>query len=104
VLFIATLFAPNSLYLLPYKRISGSGTPIGKPSVVRCDSVNGCGLTKCIQLKVEGQCVILKNSLLRLNPGIVVYAQWLVYGVPLSKIKKYGPATDSASWGIEAHQ
>jgi len=30
----------------------------------------------------------------------VVFAQWLVPGVPLAVIRRSGPVTNSASWGL----
>ena len=103
VLFLAKPTVPNSLYLVPYKHLSRSGIPIGTPKAELCDSANGCGISACVRQKIKGQCIVFMDSYLRSEPVVVVFAQWLVYGVSISNIKKFGPATDSASWGIESH-
>jgi len=44
--------------------------------------------------------VVIANRALLAQPVMVVFAQWLVPGVPFAVIEKNGPVTNSASWGL----
>lgn len=48
------------------------------------------------------ECVVIANSAFAIHPVTVVFAQWLVPGVPFAVIEKSGPVTNSASWGLVA--
>lgn len=102
VLYARGANVPNLLAILRYRSLGGTGMPAGTPEPASCGASSGCSVRSCSLSEVRGMCVVLDNAAFQPDPVIVVFAQWLVPGVPLSEIRKDGPATDSVSWGVVA--
>ncbi len=100
VLYIHSRLPPNMVLVLKYTGLRPTGLPAGRPAPSRCTPHIGCHIQACLHNTALGQCIVLANRDLSGQPVVVVYAEWLVPGVPLTLIKKYGPATDAASWGF----
>ena len=100
VLYIRDSHAPNRVLLLRYKALTAKGLPIGKPAPISCTLQARCWIRSCQHAHRLGQCISIENTELKSWPILVLYVEWLVRGVPLSLIEKYGPATDAASWGL----
>ena len=100
VLYVPVSHPPTTVLLLPYESLTKRSLPVGTPKRVECRANPSCEVVSCTHDRVLGTCVVLENTYLRRHPVVVVFLQWLVAGVPLSLIKKNGPATNTASWGI----
>jgi hypothetical protein len=100
VLYLQSDQLPNLVSLFRYSSLQPSGLPAGDASPVPCSSEVGCNVQRCQRQKNVGVCVVIANSGLIVHPVTVVFAQWLVPGVPFAAIEKGGPVTNSASWGL----
>lgn len=100
VLYIAVGTRPNEVQLLRYTALLPNALPRGTPKPVQCDESTACSITPCLRNQIVGQCVVLSPRAFGGGGVLVVYCEWLVPGVPLSVIKRVGPVTDAASWGI----
>ena len=100
ILYLESGEPPDLVSLFRYASLPPSGLPAGPSSPVPCSSQVGCSLQRCRRQKEAGECVVIANRALLAHPVTVVFAQWLVSGVPLPVIEKNGPVTNSASWGL----
>jgi len=102
VLYLESDQPPSLVSLFRYSSLQPSGLPAGDASPVPCSSEVGCNVQRCRRQKNVGVCVVIANSAFAVHPVTVVFAQWLVPGVPFAVIEKSGPVTNSASWGLVA--
>lgn len=100
VFYIAVRTRPNEVQLLRYPALLPDALPRGTPRPVQCTESAACSVTSCLHNRVVGQCVVVSPQAFRGAGVLVVYCEWLVPGVPLSVIKRVGPVTDAASWGV----
>ncbi|PYX68204.1 MAG: hypothetical protein DMG78_25835 [Acidobacteria bacterium] len=100
ILFLEADQAPSLVSLSRYPSLPPSGVPAGNSSPAPCSSEVGCSMQRCQRQEKSGECVVISNHALLAQPVTVVFAQWLVPGVPLAVIRRSGPVTHSASWGL----
>jgi hypothetical protein len=100
VLYLESDQPPSLVSLFRYSSLLPSGLPAGDASPVPCSSEVGCNVQRCRRQNKAGECVVIANTAFVVHPVTVVFAQWLVPGVPFAVIEKTGPVTNSASWGL----
>jgi hypothetical protein len=100
VLYLESDQPPSLVSLFRYSSLQPSGLPAGDATPVPCSSEVGCNVQRCRRQDNVGVCVVIANGAFVVHPVTVVFAQWLVPGVPFAVIEKSGPVTNSASWGL----